>query len=89
MIQAVASGAATPDDWILLHVTGGGRVLQYTGSQIFNIAPNIEVEQDDLEGAVEAIGRPFTIEQPRRYIKSYLPSEATHNYDQRPKFGTL
>jgi hypothetical protein len=56
LCQAVRKQAVKPDEYILLHVTGGGREVQYSEGRVFRPEPTVRVEPGDLDGALSAIG---------------------------------
>jgi cysteate synthase len=59
--QAVAVGAVKPHDYVLLHVTGGGRELQYSEGQVFRAQPSLRVKPGDLESVLSIVGKPMPI----------------------------
>ena len=58
LCQAVAAGTVKPHDYILLHVTGGGRELQYSDGQVFRAQPSLRVKPGDLDSVLSIIGEP-------------------------------
>jgi cysteate synthase len=59
--QAVETGRVRPDEHVLLHITGGGREVQYAEGKAFAPSPNITVEPGEIERVIAAIGRPTRI----------------------------
>ena len=58
LCQAVATGAVKSHDYVLLHVTGGGRELQYSEGRIFRAQPSLHVKPVDLESVLSIVGKP-------------------------------
>jgi cysteate synthase len=58
LCQAVAAGVVKAEEHVLLHVTGGGREIQYSEGQVYQARPTIHVRRDDLDAAMSAIGTP-------------------------------
>jgi len=56
--QAVSAGAVKSDDYILLHITGGGRELQYSEGRAFHTQPSLHVLPDDFDAVLSFIGKP-------------------------------
>ena len=71
LIQAVASGKVQPDEKILLHITGGGKEIQYSKGPVYQIKPTIVVKPNEIDYVVEKIGDPMRISNHRDILKKY------------------
>ena len=69
--QAVASSKVGKDERILLHITGGGKEIQYSDGPLYQAAANIMVKPNELAKALEAIGKPVRICNHRNVLKRY------------------
>jgi len=69
--QAVLSGEVKPDEKILLHITGGGKEIQYSKGPVYQIQPDITVKPDELERVIEKIGEPVQISNTGDLLKKY------------------
>lgn len=69
--QAVGQGRVRADERILLHVTGGGKEVQYSEAPVFRPIPNAFVEPGDVAGALEAIGQPETVQLPIASLREF------------------
>jgi hypothetical protein len=50
-----------PQEHVLLHVTGGGREIQYSEQRIFQARPTLRVRPDELDAVLSAIGMPAPV----------------------------
>lgn len=69
--QAVVSGKVQKSERILLHVTGGGKEIQYSRGLVYQVNPHIVVEPDEVDRAVEVVGKPVLISNHRDQLKKY------------------
>ena len=69
--QAVESGRVGDDEMILLHVTGGGKEIQYAEGPVHRVDPTVRVEPGDLARVLEAVGEPAVITDPRDRLICY------------------
>ncbi len=76
--QAVAAGAVGRDDRVLLHITGGGREIQFSEG-VHQIKPRMTVTPDEMRKVLEAIGEPprITPEDIGRMLRRVEPGEPT------------
>jgi cysteate synthase len=58
LLQAIEAGEVKPDDHVLLHVTGGGREIQYMEGAVHRPEPLIRVKPNDIDSVLSAIGKP-------------------------------
>jgi cysteate synthase len=58
LCQAIESGTVKPHEYVLLHVTGGGREIQYSQGNVVRAQPTLRVKPDELDTIVAAIGKP-------------------------------
>jgi len=58
LCQAVESGMIGATDHVLLHITGGGREIQYLQGTVHSAVPTACVEAGDLTAALAAVGKP-------------------------------
>ncbi len=72
LCQAVAKGEVKPDDHVLLHITGGGREVQYVEGHAIPTRPLLTVAPDEVDRVVNAIGTPrmITPEQIARTLRT-------------------
>jgi cysteate synthase len=61
LCQAVDSGVVKPHEHVLLHVTGGGREIQYSEQRVFQACPTLRVKPDELDAVLSAIGKPVPV----------------------------
>lgn len=69
--QAVDSGTVRAKDRVLLHVTGGGKEIQFTKGPVYRVAPRIIAEREDIVSIIEKIGRPKRISKPEEILRQY------------------
>jgi hypothetical protein len=74
LCQAVEAGRVNPSDSILLHITGGGREIQYTEGKVCRARPTLRVKPGDIASVLAAIGKPEPISAERI-------SRILHRYD--------
>jgi len=65
LVQAVEAGEVGGSDRVLLHITGGGRELQYAQGEVDGIKPTLVAGPGDADRVVAAIGRPKHISPTR------------------------
>jgi cysteate synthase len=58
LCQAVEARIVKPHEHVLLHVTGGGREIQYSEANVVRARPALRIKPDELDVAVSAIGKP-------------------------------
>lgn len=61
LCQAIDARAVEPNEHVLLHVTGGGREIQYSEGRVFRPEPTVRVKRNDVDTALSAIGKPVPI----------------------------
>jgi cysteate synthase len=61
LCQAVAAGSVKPKDYVLLHITGGGREMQYSEGPVFRTRALLEVKPDGFDAVISLIGKPAPI----------------------------
>lgn len=73
LCQAVESGRIKPADHILLHITGGGREIQYTEGKVCRAQPTLRVKPGDIGAVLAAIGKPEPVSAERiaRTLRRY------------------
>ena len=69
--QAVLSGCVKRDERILLHITGGGKEIQYSRGPVYQVKPNVVVKPKQIDYAIEKIGKPLRIIEPKNFLKRY------------------
>jgi cysteate synthase len=72
--QAVAAGEVKENDRVLLHITGGGKEIQYSKGPVFRVEPNLIVGAEEVDRVVEAIGEPQPITNHKDLLKKYKRS---------------
>jgi cysteate synthase len=72
LCQAVREGEVRPEDFILLHITGGGREVQYVEGHAIPTKPLLTVSPHEIDRVVDAIGTPkfISAEQIRKTLRS-------------------
>lgn len=70
--QAVEKGAVKKHEKILLHITGGGREIQYITGDIFSISPKIVIRKNEIEnlaGLIREKLKEKKIINPSKYLR--------------------
>ncbi len=80
--QAVAAGAVGRDDRVLLHISGGGREIQFSEG-VHQIKPRLTVSPDEMGKVLEAIGEasritPDDIGRMLRRVETSEPASRLH-----------
>jgi cysteate synthase len=70
--QAVIAGEVKPKQRVLLHITGGGKEVQYCEGNVYQMEPAIVVKPGDLNAALEKIGNPHRILHHKKLLKKYI-----------------
>ncbi len=70
LCQAIASGTVKPDDSVLLHVTGGGKEMQFHAGDVHKVKPNLIVYPNEIDKVLAAIGNPAHIANPGAHLSS-------------------
>lgn len=70
--QAVENGAVMPDENVLLHVTGGGREIQFSEGPVYRATPSVITNSGNIEPVLEALGPLRRIQNPSTCLASYL-----------------
>ncbi len=83
--QAVAAGAVGRDDRVLLHITGGGREIQFSEG-VHQARPRLTATLDELGKVLEAIGEPpgLTPEDIDRMLRRVETREAGRRPSEGP-----
>jgi cysteate synthase len=58
LCQAIDNGVVRPHEHVLLHVTGGGREIQYSEGHVVQAHPTLRVTPNEIEPVVSVIGTP-------------------------------
>jgi len=61
LIQAIKVDEVNPDDKILLHITGGGKEIQYSKGPVYTPKPSIIVYPDEIDRVIKEIRLPVRI----------------------------
>lgn len=69
--QAVLSEQVKRDEKILLHITGGGKEIQYSKGAVYQVQPSIEVNPVELDRVIDKIGEPMRISNTEDILKKY------------------
>jgi len=69
--QAILSGQVKTDEAVLLHITGGGKEIQYSSGQVYQVQPSVVAKPDQLDDVIEKIGKPTRIANPIEILKKY------------------
>jgi cysteate synthase len=69
--QAVESGVVKTDERILLHITGGGKEIQYDSGNTFKAEPTIVVKPGDYKSVLEIVKSIPVINRPLKKLKQY------------------
>ena len=69
--QAVLSGKVKKNEKILLHITGGGKEIQYSKGPVYQVQPDIIVKPGELDRVIEKIGEPLQISNTKDILKKY------------------
>jgi len=69
--QAVEAGEVKSGESVLLHITGGGREIQYSEVPVYRVEPTMTVHPSEVEKVVSAIGRPKPVSINSSAIRNY------------------
>jgi len=69
--QAILVGQVESDERILLHITGGGKEIQYSKGPVYQVKPNVIVNPGEADRAIEMIGEPMRISHTGGILKQY------------------
>lgn len=69
--QAVLSKQVKSDEKILLHITGGGKEIQYSKGPVYQLQPNVAVNPGELDRVIKNIGEPMRISNAESILKKY------------------
>ncbi len=70
--QAVLVGEVKRDESVLLHITGGGKEIQYSRGCVYHAKPNIIVKPTEIDRVVAAIGEPERVTDPAGKVIRYV-----------------
>lgn len=69
--QAVLSQQVKQEEKVLLHITGGGKEIQYTKGPVYRVQPSIVVDPGEVDRVIEIIGEPVRISNLGGMFKRY------------------
>jgi cysteate synthase len=70
LCQAIGAGMVKSDDAVLLHVTGGGREMQFHAGTVHKVKADLVVHPNEIDKVLAAIGKPARIAEPRAHLAS-------------------